>query len=66
MGGDYGAGQLMQLGLASSKPGVQEHRLCQDRERDLGCIPGSDMAHRDAAGVNGSSRISLMALRISG
>src|SRR5437016_5627542 len=29
----------------------------QDRERDSGCIPGSDMAHSDAAGVNGSNRI---------
>src|SRR5207249_11295707 len=29
----------------------------QDRERDSGCIPGSDMAHCDAAGVNGSNRI---------
>jgi hypothetical protein len=28
----------------------------QDRERDSGCIPGSDMAHCDAAGVNGSNR----------
>src|SRR5262249_25366082 len=29
----------------------------QDRERDSGCIPGSDMAHCHAAGVNGSNRI---------
>ena len=29
----------------------------QDRERDSGCIPGSAMAHCDAAGVNGSNRI---------
>ena len=29
----------------------------QDRERDSGCIPGSDMAQCDAAGVNGSNRI---------
>ena len=28
----------------------------QDRERDSGCIPGSAMAHCDAAGVNGSNR----------
>ena len=34
----------------------------QDRERDSGCIPGSDMAHCDAAGVNGSNRIFFMAL----
>src|SRR6516164_1909219 len=31
--------------------------FCQDRERDSGCIPGSDMAQCDAAGVNGSNRI---------
>ena len=29
----------------------------QDRGRDSGCIPGSDMAQCDAAGVNGSNRI---------
>src|SRR6516225_9830190 len=29
----------------------------QDRERDSGCIPRSDMAQSDAAGVNGSNRI---------
>ncbi len=29
----------------------------QDRERDSGCIPRSDMAQCDAAGVNGSNRI---------
>jgi hypothetical protein len=28
----------------------------QDRGRDSGRIPGSDMAQRDAAGVNGSDR----------
>jgi hypothetical protein len=38
----------------------------QDRERDSGCIPGSDMAHCDAAGVNGSNRIFFMALRLRG
>jgi len=38
----------------------------QDRERDSGCIPGSDMAHCDAAGVNGSNRIFFMALRYRG
>ena len=37
----------------------------QDRERDSGCIPGSDMAHCDAAGVNGSNRIYFMALRFA-
>jgi len=37
----------------------------QDRERDLGCIPRSDMAHCDAAGVNGSNRIFFMALRFA-
>src|SRR5438093_7915285 len=31
--------------------------LRQDRERDSGYVPGSDMAHCDAAGVNGSNRI---------
>src|SRR5947209_3743015 len=31
--------------------------VAADRERDSGCIPGADMAQRDAAGVNGSSRI---------
>ena len=31
--------------------------LGQDRERDPGCIPRSELAHRDAAGVNGSNRI---------
>src|SRR6516164_3206604 len=30
-------------------------RRHQDRERDSGCIPGSDMAHCDAAGVNGAT-----------
>jgi hypothetical protein len=29
----------------------------QDRQRDSGCIPGAAMAHRDAAGGNGSNRI---------
>src|SRR5262245_53848212 len=29
----------------------------QDRERDSGCIPGSDLAQCDAAGVKGSNRI---------
>src|SRR5438874_10105824 len=29
----------------------------QDRGRDSGCMPGSDMTHCDAAGVNGSNRI---------
>ena len=42
-------------------PGGDEVRVqevsSQDRERDSGCIPGSDMAHCDAAGVNGSNRI---------
>ena len=38
----------------------------QDRERDSGCIPRSDMAHCDAAGVNGSNRIFFMALRYRG
>jgi hypothetical protein len=30
---------------------------CQDRERDPGRIPRSDVAHRDAAVLNGSDRI---------
>src|SRR2546423_4197832 len=29
----------------------------QDRGRDSGCTPRSDMAHGDAAGVNGGNRI---------
>src|ERR1043165_4471213 len=44
-----------------NQPGGNESKVRQDprqdRERDLGCIPGSDMAHCDAAGVNGSNRI---------
>src|SRR5262249_40562854 len=42
-------------------PGGDESQVpeasVQDRERDSGCIPGSDMAQCDAAGVNGSNRI---------
>src|SRR5215813_12543898 len=38
----------------------------QDRERDSGCIPGSDMAHCDAAGVNGSNRTFFIAPRLGG
>ena len=37
--------------------GKVRHDPRQDRERDSGCIPGSDMAQCDAAGVNGSNRI---------
>jgi hypothetical protein len=42
-----------------SAEGLKRFRgdLRQDRERDSGCIPRSDMAHCDAAGVNGSNRI---------
>jgi len=39
-----------------ARSGLKEFS-CQDRERDSGCIPRSDMAHSDAAGVNGSNRI---------
>ena len=42
-------------------PGGDEVRVQeasgQDRERDSGCLPGSDMAQCDAAGVTGSNRI---------
>jgi len=41
---------------ANLRDSVQEVQR-QDRERDSGCIPGSAMAHCDAAGVNGSNRI---------
>ncbi len=53
------------LGLGFSGPGYrlglcetgEGEVLRQDRGRDSGCIPGSDMAQCDAAGVNGSNRI---------
>jgi hypothetical protein len=39
--------------------GGQGYRLDprQDRERDSSCIPGSDMAHCDAARVNRNNRV---------
>src|SRR5439155_27280131 len=51
--------------IAGRRDSVQEVS-CQDRERDSGCIPRSDMAHCDAVGVNGSNRIFFMALRLRG
>jgi transposase len=50
----------------SGAPAAAKEVPRQDRGRDSGRIPGSDMAHYDAAGVNGSDRIPFMAPRTRG
>src|SRR5215831_11066072 len=51
-------GEVPRTGDGREGNDIRVHEVSgQDRERDSGCIPGSDMAQCDAAGVNGSNRI---------
>ena len=51
-------GEVPRTGDGREGNDIRVHEVSgQDRERDSGCIPRSDMAHCDAAGVNGSNRI---------
>ena len=51
-------------GLNAVTPAAKYRELASRSRAGLGCILGCDAAHRDAAGVNGSNRMSLMALRL--